>query len=91
MTDDIDNAADAEAREALDALGGDTDHPGQTPDEVQPDEGGDVDSPDPGEPGVQPDEGDVDEPGGVPEELPPTGPGTGTGSAPDPLTTLPPD
>ena len=62
---------------------GDTDHPGATPDEVQPDEGGDVDSPDPGEPGVQPDEGDVDSPGGVPEELP--------SIDPNPATMLPPD
>ena len=76
------NNAEAEAWEEKERAG-DTDNPGQTPDEVQPDEGGDVDSPDPGEPGVQPDEGDVDEPGGVPDELPATGP--------DPLTTLPPD
>lgn len=82
MSGELNQAADAEAREALETMG-DTVNPGATPDEVQPDEGGDVDSPDPGEPGVQPDEGDVDEPGGVPDELPAPGP--------DPLINLPPD
>ena len=61
--------------------GGDTDHPGETPPEVQPDEGGDVDTP-AAPPEVQPDQGDVDMPE-APDEMPSIDPA--------PQTMLPPD
>ena len=86
MAGQMDNSADAEAREALERAD-DTVNPGATPDEVQPDEGEHIDSPDPGEPGTQPDEGDVDEPGGVPDEMP----APDATPSPDPLVNLPPD
>ena len=62
---------------------GDSDNPGQTPDEVRPDQGGDTDNPDFGGSEVQPGEGDVDSPGGTPSEAP--------SIDPNPATMLPPD
>ncbi|MGV3556142.1 MAG: hypothetical protein ACO1OD_12900 [Croceibacterium sp.] len=66
----IDGNADAQAAAELAKPGGDSDFPGQTPAEVQPDEGGDTDYPGRGAPEQQPDEGDIDHPGETPQEMP---------------------
>ena len=66
----IDRNADAQAAAELAQAGGDSDHPGRTPPEVQPGEGGDTDYPDRGAPEQQPDQGDTTFPGESPSEVP---------------------
>jgi hypothetical protein len=66
----IDNHADAQAAAELAKADGDSDYPGRTPPEVQPDEGGDTDVPDRGAPEQEPGEGDIDQPGETPQEFP---------------------
>lgn len=65
----VDSRADAEAAAAQTLPNGDSDYPGNRPDEVQPG-GGDIDQPDRGNPEQQPPSPDIDQPGESPAELP---------------------
>ena len=85
-THQSDNSPERTAPTSPDRAGphpGDVDNPGQTPDEVQPDQGGDVDNPDVGSPEVRPDGGDIDTPGGSPDEMPSIDPNQATMLPPD--------
>lgn len=66
----IDNSADVQAAAELAKAGGDSDFPGKTPPEVQPDEGGDTDIPQRSPLEEEPGGGDIDQPGESPAEMP---------------------
>jgi hypothetical protein len=66
----IDPQADAQAAAALTQADGDSDFPGNSPDEVEPGEGGDTDMPGRGAPEQEPPSPSIDQPGDTPAEWP---------------------